>query len=149
MMVATFDDDQEELIEFFLNASFFFFLTVFIFFLYRYSIHYFSFLEASKKEGRNLNFLGQFGKDIINSFGLFLRFGVLIVRLNIYDGLDDVLDSYYLFFCDFNDDEYFFDLFFSIFGIIFFDTDNNDDRSFFLEDEIDFSGDLFSIYFLV
>ena len=32
---------------------------------------------------------------------------------------------------------------------MFFDTDNNDDRSFFLEDEMDFSMDLFSLYFIV
>ena len=44
MMIATFDDDQEELMETFTNFSFFAFLGVFAYFLYRYSIHYFSFL---------------------------------------------------------------------------------------------------------
>ena len=72
-----------------------------------------------------------------------------MLRLNIYDLLDDILDSYYIFVCDFDDDEYFSELFFSIFSVMFFDTDNNDDRSFFFEDELDFSADLFSIYFIV
>ena len=51
--------------------------------------------------------------------------------------------------CDFDDDEYFSELFFSVFSVMFFDSDNNDDRSFLFEDELDFAGDLFSIYFIV
>lgn len=149
MMIAVFDDDQEELLEFFNNTNFYIFLLVFMFFLYKYSIHYFSFLEASKSEGRLLGLIGQFAKDSANSFALALRFGVLMVRLNIYDFLDDVLDSYYIFLGDFDDDEYFSDLFFSLFSVMFFDSDNNDDRSFFFEDELDFSFDFFSIYFVI
>jgi hypothetical protein len=149
MMIATFDDDQEELLEFFNTFSFYLFLTVFIYFLYKYSIHYFSFLEASKIDGRVLSLFIQFLYDGLNTFALCLRFGVLIGRLNLYDFLDDVLDSYYIFFTDFDDDEYYSDLIFSIFSVMFFDTDNNDDRSFFFEEEIDFSGDLFSLYLIV
>lgn len=148
-MIATFDDDQEELLEFFISSSFYLFLAVFAYFLYRYSIHYFSFLEASTGDSRALSLFSQFAKDGANSFGLALRFGILMVRLNIYDFLDDALDSYYIFVGDFDDDEYTSDLFFSAFSILFFDTDNNDDRSFFLEDELDFSCDLFSIYFIL
>jgi len=149
MMIATFDDDQEELLEFFHGSSFYAFLLVFIYFLYRYSIHYFSFLQASSGDARIIGLFSQFLQDMANTFALMLRFGVLMLRLNIYDFLDDVLDSYYIFVCDFDDDEYFSELFFSIFSIMFFDTDNNDDRSFFLEDEMDFSVDLFSLYFIV
>jgi hypothetical protein len=72
-----------------------------------------------------------------------------MVRLNIYDANDDILDSYYIFLGDFDDDEYFIDLFFSMFSVLFFDTDNNDDRSFFFEDEADFSVDFFSLYFII
>ena len=32
---------------------------------------------------------------------------------------------------------------------MFFDTDVNDDRSFLLDDEMDFAGDLFALYFIV
>ena len=36
-----------------------------------------------------------------------------------------------------------------MFTVMSFDTDNNDDRSFLLEDEMDLAGDLFAIYFVV
>jgi hypothetical protein len=72
-----------------------------------------------------------------------------MLRLNIYDTVDDIFDSYYIFLGDFDDDEYFIDLFFSMFTVMFFDTDNNDDRSFFLEDEMDLTTDLFALYFVV
>jgi hypothetical protein len=78
-----------------------------------------------------------------------MRFFVLMIRLNIYDGVDDILDSYYIFVADFEEDEYFIDLFFSTFTTMFFDYDTSDDRSFFLEDEVDFTGDLFTIYFIL
>jgi hypothetical protein len=149
MMIAVFDDDQEELTEFFIGSNFYFFLLVFIFFIYRYSIHYFAFLQPSTTEIKILNLFKQFVGDFANHFSLTLRFLVLMLRLNIYDGVDDILDSYYVFLIDFDDEEYFSDLFFSKFSLLFFDTDNNDDRSVFLEDEIDFSFDLFSIYFIV
>jgi extradiol dioxygenase family protein len=74
---------------------------------------------------------------------------VLALRLNIYDGVDDVLDSYYIFVADFDDEEYFNDLFFSISPLLFFDGDVNDDRSLFLEDEFDLATDLFSLYFIM
>lgn len=149
MMIATFDDDQEELLETFHLLSFYAFLMVFVFLVYRYSIHYFSFLQASQDGGRIVGIIGQFVQDMANTFALSLRFVVLMIRLNMYDFLDDVLDSYYIFVCDFDDDEYFSELFFSTFSVLFFDTDNHDDRSFFFEDELDFSLDLFSLYFIL
>jgi len=36
-----------------------------------------------------------------------------------------------------------------MFTVMFFDTDNHDDRSFFLEDEMDLTTDLFALYFVV
>lgn len=149
MMIATLDDDQEELMETFTSLSFYTFLGVFIYFLYRYSIHYFSFLAASDTKREALSIFSQFLVDLLDTVGLLLRFLVLMARLNLYDFLDDVLDSYYLLVCDFDDDEYFSDLFFSIFSTMFFDSDLHDDRSFFLEDEIDLSNDLFSLYFIL
>lgn len=149
MMIATFDDDQEELMETFTSLSFYAFLGVFAYFLYRYSIHYFSFLAASDTKRESLSLFSQFGVDLLDTVGLLLRFIVLMARLNLYDFLDDVLDSYYLLVCDFDDDEYFSDLFFSIFSVMFFDSDVHDDRSFFLEDEIDLANDLFSLYFIL
>lgn len=72
-----------------------------------------------------------------------------MIRLNIYDGIDDILDSYYIFLADFEEEEYFSDSFFSLFATLTFDTDLNDDRSFLFEDEMDFTTDLFTIYFIV
>jgi len=149
MMIATLDDDQEELMEAFTSGSFYLFLGVFLYFLYRYSIHYFSFLAASDTKRETLSLFTQFGVDFLDTVGLLLRFIVLMARLNLYDFLDDLLDSYYLFVCDFDDDEYFADLLFSTSTIMFFDTDVNDDRSFFFEDEVDLAGDLFSLYFIL
>jgi hypothetical protein len=150
LMIATFDDDQEEILEFINGMCFNILIFFFVYLVYKYSIHFFSFLEASVAEGRSIVFVAkQCLRDIINSAALLLRVLTLVVRLNIYDAVDDFLDSYYIFIGDFDDDEYFNDLFFSMFSVMFFDTDNNDDRSFFLEDEMDLTGDLFSLYFIV
>jgi len=150
MMIATFDDDQEEILEFFNGMCFNFFILMLCYLIFKYSIHFFSFLEASISEGRTASFITkQFVRDGLNTFAFVLRTFILMVRLNVYDLVDDCLDSYYIFLGDFDDDEYFSDLFFSIFTVMFFDTDNNDDRSFLLEDEMDLAGDLFAIYFVV
>jgi len=148
-MIATFDDDQEELLEIFTSLSFFIFLGVFTYFLYKYSLHYFSFLASSDTKRASLSLFSQFLVDLLDTAGLVLRFLVLMARLNLYDFLDDVLDSYYLLVCDFDDDEYLSDLFFSIFTLMSFDSDLHDDRSFFFEDEVDLANDLFSSYFIL
>ena len=84
----------------------------------------------------------------MNTFALFLRFFILLFRLNVYDTLDDFYDSYYIFLGDFDEDEYFGELFFSINSLFFYDIDVNDDRIYSLEEEHDFFFDLFYIYFL-
>jgi len=144
-----FDDDQEEVIEF-IDTSFFNFLTILILYLfYRYSIHYFAFLDKSVEEGRSIIYIIQFGRDSLNTFSILLRFYVLVFRLNLYDVFDDILDSYYVLIIDFDDDEYFSELFLSVHGTLFFTNDNHDDRSMLLEDESGFMGDLFYLYFLI
>jgi len=148
-MIATFDDAQEELLEIFTSLSFYSFLGVFTYFLYKYSLHYFSFLAASDTKRTTLSLFSQFLVDLLDTAGLVLRFLVLMARLNLYDFLDDVLDSYYLLVCDFDEDEYLSDLFFSIFTLMSFDSDLHDDRSFFFEDEADLASDLFSSYFII
>jgi hypothetical protein len=69
--------------------------------------------------------------------------------MNVYDTLEDFFDSYYIFVGDFDDDEYLNELLFSLNNTLFFTIDNQDDRSFLLEDENDFTNDLFYLYFLV
>jgi len=148
--LMVFDDDQEEIIEF-VDTSFFYFFTLIILYLfYKHSIHYFAFLEASVSEGRSVVFAAkQFSNDFLSTLSLLLRFYILLFRMNVYDSIEDVLDSYYIFVGDFDDDEYFSELFLTIHGTLFFTLDNNDDRSFMLEDENDFSNDLFYLYFVL
>jgi hypothetical protein len=147
-MLASFDDDQEELIEVFDVSCFYFFCILISYLLYKYSHHYFAFLEASVTEGRSLSYITkQFFRDFINTFALFLRFFILLFRLNIYDTLEDFYDTYYIYIGDFDEDEYFDDLFFSIYSTLFYDYDVNDDRIYSFEEENDFSFDLFYIYF--
>ena len=149
MMIATFDDSQEELLEFFNTMCYYFFLFTMIYYLYKYSFHYFSFLEAAKGDSKSTLAFSQFLFDALNIIAFVLRFLVLMIRLNIYDSVDDVLDSYYIFMADFDEEEYFSDTFFSMFSVMSFDIDVNDDRSFQFEDELDFSADLFTVYFLI
>lgn len=150
MMVATFDDDQEEIIELFDVSFFFFFLFLIFYLFFKYSQHYFAFLEASVTEGRTVSYISkQFFRDFMNTFALFLRFFILLFRLNVYDTLDDFYDSYYIFLGDFDEDEYFGELFFSINSLFFYDIDVNDDRIYSLEEEHDFFFDLFIFIFML
>ena len=148
--LMVFDDDQEEIIEF-VDTSFIWFFTFIIFYLfYKHSIHYFSFLEASVSQGRSVVFMTkQFVNDMINSASLVFRFYILLFRMNVYDSIEDVLDSYYIFVGDFDDDEYLTELFLPIHGTLFFTLDNNDDRSFLLEDENGFANDFFFLYYVL
>jgi hypothetical protein len=149
MMITTFDDDQEELLEFANSMCYYFFLASLVYYLYKYSVHYASYLEAPKQDTKSVMPFSQFLFDSLDIVAFVVRFLVLIIRLNIYDGVDDVLDSYYIFMADFEEEEYFSDTLFSLFSVMFFDIDLNDDRSFLFEDEMDFSADLFTLYFLV
>jgi hypothetical protein len=72
-----------------------------------------------------------------------------MLRLNIYDGVDDILDSYYIVFVDFDEDEYFLETLPKASSFSFFDTDVHDDRSFLLEDESDLTVDLYTIYAVI
>lgn len=149
MLIATFDDDREEFIETFDVSFFYFFCFLIGYLIYKYSIHYFAFLEASVTEGRTVTFITkQFFRDFINSFALLLRFFILLFRLNVYDTLDDFYDSYYIFIGDFDDDEYYSELFFSYYPFMFFQFDSKDDDLYSLENENEFFMDLFYLYFL-
>jgi hypothetical protein len=107
-------------------------------------------LDKSVEEGRSVSFIiSQFSKDALNGFSILLRFYILLFRLNMYDTLEDILDTYYIFFNDFNDDEYVNELFISLHGTLSFSFDNQDGRLFLLEEEHDFLNDLFYLYFLI
>ena len=149
MLIVTFDDDQEEFIDIFNTSCFIFFLLIIFYLLQKYSQHYFAFLEPSVSDNRSASFaLKQFSRDFINTFALILRFFILIFRINVYDTLDDLYDSYYIYFGDFDDDEYYDELIFPITSLLFFDYDVNDDRIYSLEEENDFFFDFFFLYYL-
>jgi hypothetical protein len=98
LAIMAFDDDKEELIEY-LDTIFFYLFTFILFnFFFKHSIHYFSFLEASASGSRSTMFLtSQFKGDFLALFSMILRFYSLLLRLNVYDILDDCLDFYYVF----------------------------------------------------
>lgn len=148
--LATFDDDQEESLEMFDLLGVWFFIGVIAFLIFKYSIHYFAFLEATDISGRSVSFITkQFFRDFMGTIGLFLRFFILLFRLNVYDNLDDFYDSYYIFMGDFDDDEYVVELLFSFQSMLFYDYDANDDGLAMMEEEPDLLEDLFTAYFVV
>jgi hypothetical protein len=148
-ILMTYDDQNIEFIELMHFLIILTFLVLILTLLYKYSIHYFSFLENSIADGFSVQFiLKQFVRDIANSFALFLRFFLLVFRLNIYDGLDDFLDSYYIFFIDFDEDNYFDEsLFFS--DKFIFLSDNHEDILQKSTTEYSWWIDLYSKYFII
>lgn len=148
-MLILFDNDKEEFIEFFNLMLLNFFIFVIIFFLYKYSYHYFAFLEASVTEGRSVLFIvKQFVRDVSNTIALFLRFFILLFRLNIYDSLDDFYDSYYIFIGDFDDDDLLLESIIPVITTLFYMYDNNTDKLFMFEEESPFLFDFFTLYFI-
>jgi hypothetical protein len=145
----TFDDDQEEMLELVDGLFVYFFTVIMAYFIFRHSIHYLSFMEASVSEKRSNNFISQARVDVTNIGALMLRFYMLIIRVKHHDTVEDVLDTYYVFVGDFDDDEYVNELFFSLHGTLFFTMDNHDDRSFMLEDESDFAYDIYYLYYIL
>jgi hypothetical protein len=150
MMIMTFDDDREEVIEFFNLNLFYVFLFTFVFHAWKYSTHYLSFLDSSRQKSSNVVLVaGQFLFDLLNLLGFGLRFVLLMMRLNIYDGLDDILESFFVCFVDWEEDECFLDTLPNGSSFSFFDTDAHDDRSFLQEDEADLIVDFYTIYAMV
>ena len=148
--LMTFDDDQEEMIEFIDTMFVAFFIVLTFYFVLKHSVHFFSFLEASVTGGRDNKFIiKQFKADALGVFSFAMRFYISIIRVNVYDTAEDFLDTYYIFVGDFDDDGYLSELFFSLHGTLFFTMDNQDDRSFLLEDESSFSYDFYYIYYML
>lgn len=143
-----FDDDQEDSIELVDTLFFYIFTLLILYLIYKHALHYFAFLESSIINGKSVSYIiKQFFKDFLNSFSLFLRCYVLLFRLNIYDALDDFLDSYFIFSEDFEDEIFIDEIFLFLHNVVFFTTDNSHDTFFLLEDDNDFSVDIFYLYF--
>ena len=148
--LMSFDDVIEEVTEIVAVSLFYLFCYILLYLLTKYTIHYFSFLEASSSEGRSVKWvLSQFLKDLSGTLALVLRCYILLFRLNVYDLLDDFFDSYYIFVGDFDDTELFNEVFLSVYSNLNFTSDNQDDRSLLLEEEVESPNDLSHIYFLM
>jgi hypothetical protein len=147
--LITFKDLTEESSEALSVLLFKVFLVVYLFFLYKNSTHYLPFLEASLAGRSTVSVLIQFVKDFANSFVLLLRFLTLLFRLNIYDAVDDVLDSNYIFICDFEEDSFFADTLATFYRAVLINTDLFGDKTVFFEPNLDASYDLFATYFLI
>ena len=73
MAIMAFDDDKEELIEYLDTIFFYFFTFVIIYFFYKHSVHYFSFLEATATGSRSNMFIAtQFKGDFLALFSMIL-----------------------------------------------------------------------------
>lgn len=144
-------NDAREEETMFLDSLFLYLFSGFVVYLiFRLSIHFYSFMEGAMSGSHSIStLLVQFNRDMTNTVVHLSRCATLIVRLNVYDFADDVVDSYVIFLDDFTDDEYILDLLAPFSSTLFFDVDNKDDRSFMLEGELDSSLDLFSLYFLI
>lgn len=147
--LMTFDDSKEEIIEFVDSNFFYFFVSIIIYLVFKYSIHYFSFLESSVVDSRSVDFIAkQVFKDFLNSLSLMLRFSILLLRVNVYDTLDDFLDSYYICVGDFDEDEYITELVLTLNKSLLFLLENNYDISYLFEDEYGFIFDWFYLYYI-
>jgi hypothetical protein len=102
MVIIAFDDDKEELIEYLDSTFGYFFMFMIVYFTFKHSIHFFPFQAPSVVGTRSSVFLYQFQADATDLFSMLLRMSALLLRLNIYDLLDDVLDFYYIFIGDFD-----------------------------------------------
>ena len=79
---------------------------------------------------------------------LILRFCILLLRVNVYDTLDDFLDSYYICVGDFDDDDYITELTLSIWRSLLFLSENGSDNSYLFEDNHGLSADWFYLYYV-
>lgn len=148
-LLMTYDDVNVELVELFHQLVCVVFLLAIALLLFKYSTHYFAFLENSVSDGYSVSYIAkQFVRDVSNTFALFLRFFLLIFRLNIYDGLDDFLDSYFIFFIDFDEDSYWDELLIDGNFYNYF-SDNHEDVLFYSPTELDWVGDIYSKYFII
>jgi hypothetical protein len=150
MILMTFDEDQEELIELTDLSIFIFFVSIFYFLVFKYSMHFFAFLEASVVEGRTVAFITkQFFKDFSNMFSYILRLYILLFRLNVYDTLDDFFDSYSIFLTDFDEETIFDDLFIFFQDKLHFSNNNDGDNSLNYNVKTSLISDLYSLFFIV
>ena len=115
------------------------FLLITIYFLYKYNIFTLLFFEFSIIAGKSyLYIFKQYLRDILNILAYMLRLILLFIRLNIYDGLDDFFDSYYIFIGDFNTYDYLEIIYIYNYNQLYMHYDNLYDQSLLKYEETEF-----------
>lgn len=132
-----------------LNILLVFALLIFYFF-YKYNLFFLIFLELSITSGKSIIYvLKQYCRDILNMLAYLLRIFLLFIRLNIYDGLDDFFDSYYIFIGDFNSYDYLEFIYLFNFNLIPSVYDNIYDKSILNYEETEIYLNLFYLYSMI
>lgn len=123
------------------------FSIIILYFIYKYNIFFLIFLELSITVGKSIMYaFKQYFRDILNILAFLLRLFLLFLRLNIYDGLDDFFDSYYIFIGDFDSYDYLEIIYLYGCNIIPNAYDNLYDKSVLNYEEIEFYLNIFYIY---
>jgi len=150
-LLMTWDEINAEIMIEIVHTFFFsFFISVIVFLILKYSVHFFAFFEASDTNGRSvLVLVKQFFRDIMGLIGLLLRFLILIFRLNVYDNLDDILDSYYFFFLDFDDHNYRYEYCMIMLFPTFFEEDALSNFVWNLENDLGVNDNAFTLFFSI
>jgi len=145
--IMAYDDNQEEVLALFVDSYLIFFVLTVIYLVYKHSVHFLAFLGLAVKEGRSVSFVAkQFFKDGLNILSIVFRLGIVILRFEVYDGLDDFFDSYYIFLADFNEENYYEESVSALFESSNFFSDNKSDVDVKLEDSSNTS--LFNLHYL-
>ena len=126
------------------------FINVIVYFFYKYNLFFLIFLELSIITSKSLYYIfKQYCRDVLNILAYVLRIFLLFIRLNIYDGLDDFFDSYYIFIGDFNPYDYLEIIYLYSYNFIPVMYDNLYDKSILNYEEVEFFFNLIYVYSII
>lgn len=126
------------------------FLLITTYFLYKYNTFILLFFELSITLDKSYMYIfKQYLRDILNILAYALRLILLFIRLNIYDGLDDFFDSYYIFIGDFNVYDYLEIIYIYNYNQLYINYDNIYDQSLLKYEETEFYLNLIYIYSII
>ena len=126
-----------------------FLLLSLLYYVYKYLNYHFHFMNASKGIFTPTSLVSLAFSDGLNIIQFTLRFAMPMIQLNIYDGIDGVLDGYDIFITDFGETEYHPDSSFSPDSTSPLDTNMSGNRLFSLDDKLDIFNEIFSIYYTI
>lgn len=104
-IILNYDENSYSFIEVLDSWLFYCFVFAAILTLFKLSFYALSVLEVIRSSESTFALLvSQFGRDVFAWYSLVLRIASLLLRMTLYDILDDFIESYYVFFDDFIDD---------------------------------------------